>query len=59
VLIEEARRVLDAEAGVKVDYLAIVDAGTLLPVETAGTGALVAIAAWVGSTRLIDNFLVG
>jgi pantoate--beta-alanine ligase len=59
VLIEEARRVLDAEAGVKVDYLAIVDAGTLLPVETARTGALVAIAAWVGSTRLIDNFLVG
>jgi pantoate--beta-alanine ligase len=59
VLIEEGRQMLNAEAGVKVDYLAIVDAGTLLPVETAETGALVAIAARVGSTRLIDNFLVG
>ena len=41
------------------DYLAIVDANTLLPVERADSGALVAIAAYVGKTRLIDNFLVG
>jgi pantoate--beta-alanine ligase len=42
-----------------VDYLAIVDANTLLPVTSADTGTLVAVAAHVGSTRLIDNFLVG
>jgi pantoate--beta-alanine ligase len=59
VLIEETKQVLDAVAGVRVDYLAVVDAGTLLPIEIAETDALVAIAAWVGSTRLIDNFLVG
>ena len=40
------------------DYLAVVDADTLLPVETALTGTLVAVAAWVGGTRLIDNFIV-
>jgi pantoate--beta-alanine ligase len=42
---------------VKVDYLAAVDAQTLLPVETVGPGTLIAVAAWVGGTRLIDNFL--
>ena len=41
------------------DYLVVVDAKTLLPVATAEPGALVAVAAYVGRTRLIDNFLVG
>jgi pantoate--beta-alanine ligase len=35
-----------------------VDANTLLPVKSVETGTLVAVAAHVGSTRLIDNFLV-
>jgi pantoate--beta-alanine ligase len=43
---------------VKVDYLATVDAQTLLPVNKIESGTLVAAAAWVGQTRLIDNFLV-
>jgi pantoate--beta-alanine ligase len=45
-------------AGVRVDYLAVVDARTLLPVELAEKGCLVAVAAYVGKTRLIDNLLV-
>jgi pantoate--beta-alanine ligase len=45
-------------SSVKVDYLATVNAQTLLPVSTVQPGTLVAIAAWVGQTRLIDNFLV-
>jgi pantoate--beta-alanine ligase len=44
---------------VKVDYLATVNAQTLLPVSKIEPGTLVAVAAWVGQTRLIDNFLVG
>lgn len=56
---EELRAVGMGELGeVKVDYLAVVDAGTLEPVERAGVGTLVAVAAWVGSTRLIDNWVV-
>lgn len=43
---------------IKVDYLATVDAQTLLPITTVEPGTLVAVAAWVGQTRLIDNFLV-
>ena len=57
-LLRTGMEVLAPAAGVRVDYLAIVDADTLLPVTVAQTGALVAVAANVGSTRLIDNFLV-
>lgn len=57
-LIQEGMQVLDAVDGVRVDYLAVVNARTLVPVLTADRGALVAVAAWVGETRLIDNFLV-
>src|SRR5271163_2578236 len=56
-LIRSGLEALEAVAGVRVDYLAIVDANTLLPVATVETGTLVAVAAYVGSTRLIDNFL--
>jgi pantoate--beta-alanine ligase len=41
-----------------VDYIALVDWATLEPVETAGPGALFAVAAWVGETRLIDNTIL-
>lgn len=57
-LIQEAIRILQEADGVKVDYVAAVDAQTLLPVDRVGQGMLIAVAAWVGQTRLIDNFLV-
>ena len=56
-LIEAGMVVLRGEAGVRVDYLAVVNAESLLPVERVETGTLVAVAAYVGTTRLIDNFL--
>jgi len=49
---------LGQKSGLALDYLAIVDPDTLLPVPEALPGALVAIAAKVGETRLIDNFIV-
>jgi pantoate--beta-alanine ligase len=42
-----------------VDYLAIVNAETLAPVDTVTGPALVAIAAHVGGVRLIDNTIIG
>jgi pantoate--beta-alanine ligase len=57
-LIRDGMEILKTAAGVRVDYLAIVDADTLLPVSSIGTGTLIAVAAYVGATRLIDNFLV-
>ena len=46
-----------SEENVRLDYAAIVDPATLLPVEDTAQGALIAVAAWVGPTRLIDNIL--
>jgi pantoate--beta-alanine ligase len=41
-----------------VDYCRIVDPDTLEDVPNVSRGALIAVAARVGSTRLIDNLLV-
>jgi pantoate--beta-alanine ligase len=57
-LVQGGVKVLQTKPGVRVDYLAVVDANSLLPVASVESGTLVAIAAYVGSTRLIDNFLV-
>ena len=58
-LIEAARAVFGAEPAVRVDYIALVDWKTLLPVGTAAPpGTLFAVAAWVGETRLIDNTIL-
>ena len=57
-LVRSGLETLNAVAGIQVDYLAIVDSNTLLPVESVETGNLVAVAAYVDSTRLIDNFVV-
>ncbi len=48
---------LSEDPQIKVDYVAIVDRNTLEPVPQVGPGTLVAVAAWIGSTRLIDNFI--
>jgi len=58
-LIESGKRVLAQEPGVRADYLEIVDPDTLEPVEEVKGTVLVAVAAFVGNTRLIDNILLG
>ena len=46
-------------ADVKLDYAEVVDADSLEPLEcVCGGGVLVAVAAYVGTTRLIDNVLL-
>jgi len=59
-LIREAQEMLAAEAGVRVrvDYLRIVDPSSLEDVADVCGGALVAVAAVVGTTRLIDNVVI-
>ena len=58
VLIAAAREVFAAEHEVRIDYIALVDWSTLLPVEIAAPGTLFAVAAFVGATRLIDNTIL-
>jgi pantoate--beta-alanine ligase len=55
ILIAAAKAVLAEEPNVALDYLEIVDPDTLDPIERITQNALVAVAAHVGSTRLIDN----
>jgi pantoate--beta-alanine ligase len=57
-LISAARELLVSEPLVRVDYLEIVDPCTLDPVEGISGKALIAIAAYVGTTRLIDNVVL-
>ncbi len=42
----------------KIDYVEIVDPEKLLPVDEIKDGTLIALAVWVGDTRLIDNMEV-
>lgn len=42
-------------ADVKIDYVELVDADAIKPLERVGKTVLLAVAAWVGETRLIDN----
>jgi pantoate--beta-alanine ligase len=59
VLIAAARETFATEPAVCIDYIELVDWSTLETVETAAPGALFAVAAYVGSTRLIDNAILG
>ena len=56
-LIEAARRIISTEPAVRVDYMAAVDWATLEAVDEICSGSLFAVAAYVGSTRLIDNLV--
>jgi len=57
-LIAAGHAVLQQQPAAVLDYLVLVDPDSLLPVPLAVPGSLVAIAAKIGTTRLIDNFLV-
>ncbi len=49
----------DATPGVTLDYIAVVDPVHLEPVARAERGTIIALAARVGSTRLLDNHILG
>jgi pantoate--beta-alanine ligase len=52
------REELGNEPGVTVDYIAVVDPESLAAVKTADATTIVALAARIGSTRLIDNIVL-
>ena len=53
-----AREVIATATLARLDYLELVDAETLEPIPVAGANSLIAVAAFFGPTRLIDNLLV-
>jgi pantoate--beta-alanine ligase len=54
-LVQAAQKLFAQDPSVRLDYFQIVDPDTLEPVDTISGRALVAVAAYVGDTRLIDN----
>lgn len=57
-LIEHGKQLIAREPAARLDYLELVNADTLDPVAQATPGTMVAVAAYVGNTRLIDNLLL-
>jgi pantoate--beta-alanine ligase len=57
-IIKMMKEVIGAKPAVKIEYISIVDAKELVELETVTKEALIAVAAHVGKTRLIDNIIV-
>ena len=57
-LVAAGKQVLGEEPAVRLDYLEIVDPDMLDPLPTLTGPTLAAVAAYVGTTRLIDNIVV-
>ncbi len=57
-LIQEARAMIEATPGARLDYVAVVDWEHLQPIERLQGKVLIALAVYFGTTRLIDNLIV-
>ena len=55
-VLDEMKKVINQEPLAKIDYVSIVDSLTMEDVETVDRDVLVAMAVYIGKTRLIDNF---
>ena len=55
-LLAEMRAVIEAEPLAKIDYVSAVDALTMENVDVIDRDVLVAMAVYIGKTRLTDNF---
>src|SRR6184192_4169099 len=53
-----ARKMIGEAPLARIDYVELVDAETLQPVEMVGPNSLLALAVFFGKTRLIDNILL-
>lgn len=56
-LVTAMREAFAAEPAARVDYIAVVDPDTLLPIRDITRGGMLAVAAYIGTTRLLDNVL--
>jgi pantoate--beta-alanine ligase len=54
-----AQRVLEQEPLARVEYVSVVHPDTLVELERIEDKAVVLLAVWIGTTRLIDNIIIG
>jgi pantoate--beta-alanine ligase len=57
-LIKEIREIIESEPLARIDYISITDMTELKELKTLKGKSLIALAAYFGSTRLIDNIIV-
>ena len=57
-IVEKMTALLNKIPQVRIDYISLVDPETLIPVEKIQGKVLVALAVYLGSTRLIDNIII-
>lgn len=58
VILEYINNNLQSVSDLKIDYISVVDMKNLDPVETISKNTLIAVAVFLGSTRLIDNIII-
>lgn len=58
VILTAMRNMIEAEPLAKIDYVEMTDADSIEPLKEAKGRVLVAIAVYIGKTRLIDNFIL-
>jgi pantoate--beta-alanine ligase len=58
-LIDTMHKIISRSSKAQIEYISIVDPQTLADIDVIQGAALVALAVKIGSTRLIDNILVG
>ncbi len=57
-IISIMKKFIEANIGIKIDYISVVDPNTLEDVKEIKRPVLIAIAAFLGKTRLIDNMVI-
>ncbi|MFH0976718.1 MAG: pantoate--beta-alanine ligase [Spirochaetota bacterium] len=57
-ILKEMRRIIDESKPDKIDYISITSYNTLQPVDIIAEKSVIAVAAFFGSTRLIDNMII-
>lgn len=55
-LICEMKKIIESEPLARIDYVSVVDALTMQDIDVIDRNVLVAMAVYIGKTRLIDNF---
>ena len=58
IIVELARATIGAASLARIDYVDLVDADNLQPIEVVRPNSLLALAVFFGNTRLIDNILL-
>jgi pantoate--beta-alanine ligase len=58
-IIDLTRKIISEAPLARIDYIEMVDALTLQPIEFVKSNSLLALAVYLGKTRLIDNILFG